>query len=69
MMIEAVFLPRGREERKIDIAENSTGLDLLKTLDLSPDVHILVRNKIPIPLDEELVDGEKIRIINVVSGG
>jgi len=69
MMVRAVFLPRGREERKIEIADNSTGLDLLKELELSPDIHILVRDNTPIPSDEKLYEGEKIRIISVVSGG
>ncbi len=69
MMVKAIFLPRGAEEKDLEMAEGSTGMDLLKKLNLPPDAHILVRDKIPIPLDEKLLAGEKIGIIRVVSGG
>jgi sulfur carrier protein ThiS len=69
MKITAIFLPRREEEKNIDIAHGSTGIELLKELDLSPDAHILIRDKNPIPLDEKLLEGESIGIIKVVSGG
>ena len=69
MKIKAIFLPRGTEETEMEIAHGSTGMELLKKLNLSPDVHILIREKVPIPLDEKLLEGESIKIISVVSGG
>lgn len=69
MKIKAIFLPRGTEENDMEIAHGSTGMELLKKLNLSPDAHILIRKEIPIPLDEKLLDGESIKIISVVSGG
>jgi len=49
--------------------ENATGLDLLKKLGLAPDAHILLRVDVPIAVDEPLADGDRVRIIAVVSGG
>lgn len=69
MMIKAIFLPRGAGELDMEIEDGSTGMELLKKLNLSPDAHILIREKIPIPLDEKLLNGESIKIISVVSGG
>ena len=69
MIIKTIFIPRGAEEKELEMADGSTGMELLKKLNLPPDVHILVRDKIPIPLDEKLLNGESIKIISVVSGG
>ena len=69
MIIRAIFIPGGKEKQEVEMEEDSTGMVLLKKLDLPPDAHILVREKIPIPLDEKLLDGESIGIIKVVSGG
>ena len=61
-------LPAHREQ-VLELPNGATGFDLLKTLRFAPDAHLLVRDEAPIPLDEPLRDGEKIRVIPVVSGG
>ncbi|OGS49244.1 MAG: hypothetical protein A3K68_06035 [Euryarchaeota archaeon RBG_16_68_13] len=58
-----------REDEEVHLAEPATGLDLLRALGLAPDAHILARSHTPIPLDEVLSDGDRIRLISVVSGG
>ncbi len=68
MRITAEIFP-GRREEPLELADGATGLDLLKALRLAPDAHILVRSETPIPADEILRKGERIRIIGVVSGG
>jgi sulfur carrier protein ThiS len=68
MKIEVRFLPRGNNE-DIELEEGALGLDLLVKLELAPDAHIITRDKSPIPMDDELSDGEVIEIIQVVSGG
>lgn len=59
----------GRREQQLELPSNATGVDLLKALRLALDAHILVRGEVPIPADEALREGEKIRVIGVVSGG
>lgn len=68
MRITAEILP-GRREQQLELSSGATGLDLLRTLHLAPDAHILVRSETPIPADEVLREGERIRVIGVVSGG
>ena len=68
MRITAEILPTRREEI-LELGPSPTGLDLLRTLRLAPDAHILVRRDVPIAADEPLVAGERIRVVGIVSGG
>jgi sulfur carrier protein ThiS len=58
-----------RREVSINLPGGSSGLDLMRALRLAPDVHILVRDGSPIAIDEELREGDRVRVIAVVSGG
>ncbi len=64
-----VDLHPARETRVVDLPGDATGVELLRGLGLAPDAHIVVRGDVPIPIDEPLVDGERLRVISVVSGG
>ena len=68
MHVTAEILP-GRREESVELGPLAKGLDLLRALRLAPDAHILIRGRGPIPVDEALEDGERIRVIVVVSGG
>ncbi len=68
MRVTAEIVP-GRREEALELAPSARGIDLLRALRLAPDAHILVRGGAPIPIDEALADGERIRVIGVVSGG
>ena len=68
MRVEVELHPAG-STRSVELPPNAAGLDLVRALGLAPDVHVLVRGDLPIPEDEPLRDGERIRVIGVVSGG
>ncbi|UCF08577.1 MAG: hypothetical protein JSW28_02495 [Thermoplasmata archaeon] len=68
MMVNVRLLP-AKESKKVELSDDATGLDLLSLLALSPDAHIITRRDSPIPLTEQLVDGESLGVISVVSGG
>jgi sulfur carrier protein ThiS len=68
MRVEVELHP-GDARRSVELPPSATGSDLVKSLGLAPDVHILVRGNAPIPEDEALRDGERIRVVAVVSGG
>ena len=68
MRIVAELVP-ARREQTVELAEPSTGLDLLRALGLAPDGHILVRHDLPIPADESLTEGDRVRVVAVASGG
>ncbi len=53
----------------MELAAPASGLDLLTALDLAPDAHILLRAETPLPEDEALLEGDRIRVVAVVSGG
>ncbi|MBA3044289.1 MoaD/ThiS family protein [archaeon] len=68
MIVTTILFPE-KNEKKIELQENSTALDILKNLDLNPDVMLVIRNEVPIPVDEKLEDKDVLKIVRVVSGG
>ena len=58
-----------RSPIELEVDENSTPYDVLKKLELTPDTMIVLRDEKPIPIDEELNENDKIKIIQVISGG
>lgn len=68
MRVEVTFHPGGREG-SADLPDGARGIDLVRALGLAPDRHLLVRGGAPIPEDEPLRDGDRVRVIGVVSGG
>jgi sulfur carrier protein ThiS len=68
MKITVRFLPKGNEE-VVDVDDKALGSDLLGKLNLAPDAHIITRNSSPVPIDDEMSNGDVIEIIQVVSGG
>ena len=67
MHVTAELQP-SRETKEVELPDRADGNALMGKLGLAPDVHILVRGGVPIPIDEELQDGERVRVISVVSG-
>jgi sulfur carrier protein ThiS len=43
--------------------------DLIKKLNLKPDSLIVLQENIPIPVDDNLVVGQRLSILKVASGG
>lgn len=68
MRVVAEFMAL-RQEETVELPAAATGMDLLRSLNLAPDAHLLARGDISIPLDEPLRDGERLLVISVVSGG
>lgn len=68
MRVDVTLHPSG-VAKSVELPPNARGMDLVRSLGLPPDVHILVRGETPVPEDEPLRDGERIRVIGVVSGG
>lgn len=68
MRVEVELHPGGSRQ-DVELPPTGTGFDLVKALGLAPDAHVLVRGETPIPEDEVLRDGERIRVLAVVSGG
>ena len=68
-MIIRVNISRSENIKEIIVKKDSTILDLLNKLDLKPDTVIVMRDNIPIPIDETLKKDQELSIIKVASGG
>ena len=68
-MIIRVNISRSDNIRDIKVEKDSTIQDLLDKLDLKPDTVIVLRDNIPIPVDEVLDGDQELSIIQVSSGG
>ena len=68
-MIIRVNISRSENIKEIIVKKDSTILDLLNKLDLKPDTVIVMRDNIPIPIDETLKKDQELSIIQVSSGG
>ncbi len=64
-----VKLSRNNETKKIQIENGSKAEDVLKKINLKPDTVIVMCDNKPIPIDEELTEGQKLAILQVSSGG
>ena len=58
-----------REKKIVILDDNTTALELIKKLELTPDEVIIIRDNYPIPVDEKLYDNDEVKIIKVASGG
>jgi len=64
-----VKLSRNNETKKIELEPGSKAEDILKKINLKPDTVIIMHNDKPMPIDEELKDGQELTILQVSSGG
>jgi sulfur carrier protein ThiS len=64
-----VHIEHGKGTLDLDLSAGETALKVLEKLNLYPDGHLVLRDRTPIPIDEELKDGDRIKIIKVASGG
>ncbi len=64
-----MFIQRLRENKVLDLEENSRVEDLLKTLGISPSEVVPVKNGVIVTEKELLIEGDEVRLLSVVSGG
>lgn len=62
-----IFDAKSTEE--LELPAKSTAYEVIKKLELQPDILIVTRNDQPIPIDEELNDQDELKLIRVISGG
>ena len=53
----------------VRLPQGSKVSDVLDQMKLFADAHIVLRGKTPVPLNAELVDGERLKVLKVASGG
>ncbi len=68
MKVKVKILSGGVKEQIMDVRADETYEDLLNSLHINPEIVIVFRRGIPIPLDEELTCDD-VEILRVVTGG
>jgi sulfur carrier protein ThiS len=64
-----VKISRTNETKEVNLKNGTSVLSLLKKLNIKPDTIIVLNNNKPIPIDDELKNGEELTILQVSSGG
>jgi len=64
-----VNLIRTNEKKELDLDENSVIIDLLEKINLKPDTVVVMRGKLPVPIDEKLQKNETLNILHISSSG
>jgi len=62
-------ITRTNNTKEIDMKKGSKVINILERLDIKPDTTIVMKNKSPIPIDDDLNEGDDLTIILVSSGG
>ena len=57
------------KQRELELPEGARADDAPRALDIRPELVLVFRDDRPLPADEPLRDGDRIRILRVVSGG
>ena len=68
MKISVILLPNN-SLKEVELRSGSKIFDLLKKIHLKPDAIIVLKNNMPIPVDDTLTEGQKLTILQVASGG
>ncbi|MCK4365130.1 MAG: hypothetical protein KAW45_03695 [Thermoplasmatales archaeon] len=64
-----IKISRSNEIKTIDLEKGSKIQDVLTKINMKPDILIVMNKNKPIPIDDEVKDGDKLTILQVSSGG
>ena len=64
-----IKLSRTNETKELTTEKGTTINDVLKKIDLKPDTVIVMENDKPLPIDDEVSEGQELTILQVSSGG
>ncbi len=68
MKVKVKILSGGVKEQTMDVSADATYEELLHSLNINPEVVIVFRSGIPVPLDDKLTMDD-VDILRVVTGG
>jgi sulfur carrier protein ThiS len=69
MRVTVQLLPGKKKAKVLELKKGARAEDAIRAIGLYPDAWIPVRGDDPIPVDEPLKEGERLKLIAVVSGG
>ncbi len=68
MNIKVKILSGGVKEQNLTLSSDSTYEEVLGSLHINPEIVLVFRDGVPVPLDEKVSEGN-IEILRVVTGG
>ncbi len=68
MKVKVKILSGGAREQILEISPDSTYEEMLKSLNINPEIVLVFRKGTPVPLDEN-VTPDSVEILRVVTGG
>ena len=68
MRLKIKFIGFEEGDKSVEVEEGKTYSDLMLSLDINPETVIVLRDSLPVPLDER-VEGGEITVMRVISGG
>ncbi len=68
MKVKVKILSGGVKEQVLELSPDSTYEGMLKSLNINPEIVLVFRKGIPVPLDET-VTSDSVEILRVVTGG
>ena len=69
MRVHATLHGFAEKERELELPADARADDAPRALGIRPELVLVFRDQRPLPADEPLADGDRIRILRVVSGG
>ena len=64
-----IKISRNNEIKTIDLEKGSKIQDVLTKINMKPDTLIVMNKNKPIPIDDEVKEGDELTILQVSSGG
>lgn len=68
MKVKVKILSGGVREDVLELSSDSTYEEMLKSLNINPEIVLVFRKGTPVPLDEK-VTSDNVEILRVVTGG
>ena len=68
MKVKVKILSGGVKEQVLELSPDSTYEEMLKSLNINPEIVLVFRKGIPVPLDEK-VTSDSVELLRVVTGG
>lgn len=69
MRVHATLHGFAEKERELELATDAKADDAPRALGIRPELVLVFRGERPLASDAPLLDGDRIRILRVVSGG
>lgn len=69
MQVHVTRVPRPNTTQPVEVREGATVAEVLRRIQVPVDAVVVIRGETPIPADAPVSEGDRLRVVNVFSGG